>query len=300
MVKCRLGPDGIHLFDRSSGLNMLIDEASIAKDRWSQAPRQVSVALTNACELSCAYCYAPKNHAQLAPERLSAWMVELDDCGTLGVGFGGGEPTLYRHLPEICHFAVEQTSLAITMTTHGHRWDTDLVAQLRGAVHFVRVSLDGVGATYERLRRRSFTALRERIDLIRTAFPIGLNCVVNADTVGQLTQVAHLAAAHGASELLLLPEQRTGARAGLAPRVVSDLKAWVLAYEGPVPLAISEAGAAGLPTAVALKKEVGLRSYAHIDASGLARPTSYSTIGEPVVEDGVLAALRRLAARDAA
>lgn len=297
-MKCRLGPDGIHLFDRASGLNVLVDEVPIAEDRWSPAPRQVSIALTNACDLSCAYCYAPKHHARLDPERLSAWMLELDAGGTLGVGFGGGEPTLYRHLAELCTYAVERTSLAITMTTHGHRWNADLVARLRGAVHFVRVSVDGVHSTYERLRRRSFTDLRERIELIRSAFPIGLNCVVNSDTVGQLTHVADLAVAHGASELLLLPEQGTGARAGAPPKVISDMKAWVLAYDGPIPLSVSEAGAAGLPTAVALPMEVGLRSYAHIDASGLARSTSYSTFGEPVIEDGVLAALNRLSARN--
>ena len=81
--------------------------------------------------------------------------------------------------------------------------------------------------------------------------------------------------------------------------MVSALRTWVLTYAGPVPLAISAGGASGLPIAVALPKEEGLRSYAHIDATGLARPTSYSTIGS-ITEDGVLAALDRLAVRDAA
>ncbi len=299
-MKCRLGPDGVHFFDRSSGLNVLVDEVTVPEERWSPAPRQVSIAVTNACDLACAYCYAPKHHARLSPDRLRAWIAELDEAGTLGVGFGGGEPTLYRHLVEVCTFAAEQTRLAVTMTTHGHRWDADLIERLRGAVHFVRISVDGVEATYERLRRGSYDALRDRLDLISQAFPIGLNCVVNEDTVGQLTQVADLASAHGASELLLLPEQPTGARPGAAPEVVSALRTWVLAYAGPVPLAISAGETSGLPIAVALPKEVGLRSYAHIDATGSARTTSYSTIGEPVTEDGVLAALDRLALRDAA
>jgi hypothetical protein len=300
VVKRRLGPDGVHLFDRSSGLNVLVDEVTVPEERWSPAPRQVSIAVTNACDLACAYCYAPKHFARLSPDRLRAWISELDAAGTLGVGFGGGEPTLYRHLVEVCTYAAEQTRVAITMTTHGHRWTADLVDRLRGTVHFVRISVDGVGSTYERLRHRSYDALRDRLDLISGAFPIGLNCVVNEDTVGQLTQVADLAAAHGASELLLLPEQPTGARSGAATEVVSALRAWVLAYAGPVPLAISEGGASGLPVAVALPKEDGLRSYAHIDATGQARTTSFSTIGEPITEEGVLAALDRLAGRDAA
>ncbi|MCL8023780.1 radical SAM protein [Nocardioides bruguierae] len=260
----------------------------------------MSIALTNACDLACAYCYAPKHHARLSPDRLRAWITELDAAGTLGVGFGGGEPTLYRHLAEVCAFAADQTRMAVTMTTHGHRWDADLIERLRGAVHFVRISVDGVEATYERLRRRSFDALCDRLDLISQAFPIGLNCVVNEDTIDQLTQVAELASAHAASELLLLPEKATSARPGAAPEVVSALRTWVLAYAGPVPLAVSAGEASGLPTAVALPKEVGLRSYAHIDATGSARTTSYSTIREPVTEDGVLAAFDRLAVRGAA
>jgi hypothetical protein len=51
-LKVRTGPDGVHLFDRNSGLNVLFDEALVPKHRWSRAPRQVSIALTNACDLA--------------------------------------------------------------------------------------------------------------------------------------------------------------------------------------------------------------------------------------------------------
>jgi hypothetical protein len=53
--------------------------------------------------------------------------------------------------------------MAATFTTHAHRLDKALVAKLSGSVHFVRVSMDGVGATYEKLRGRPFDALRERL-----------------------------------------------------------------------------------------------------------------------------------------
>lgn len=60
-VKLRVGPDGLHLFDRRTGLNMLFDEIEAPEEQWSRAPRQVSIALTNACDLACSFCYAPKN-----------------------------------------------------------------------------------------------------------------------------------------------------------------------------------------------------------------------------------------------
>jgi hypothetical protein len=91
-IKTRLGPDGVHMFNRSSGINILFDEIAVPAARWSVAPRQVSVALTNACDLRCPYCYAPKHSANLNYDQVTGWLKELDDGGCFGVGFGGGDP----------------------------------------------------------------------------------------------------------------------------------------------------------------------------------------------------------------
>lgn len=52
-LKVRPGPSGLHIFDRETGLNILLDEVRVPLEGWAAAPRQVSVALTNACDLSC-------------------------------------------------------------------------------------------------------------------------------------------------------------------------------------------------------------------------------------------------------
>ena len=59
-IKVRSGPAGIQLFNRVTGLNILLDEIEIPPESWASAPRHVSIALTNACDLACPYCYAPK------------------------------------------------------------------------------------------------------------------------------------------------------------------------------------------------------------------------------------------------
>ena len=61
--KVRLSEAGMHLFDRISGLNILLDEVKVPAGQVSRAPRYLSVALTNACELRCVFCYAPKHAA---------------------------------------------------------------------------------------------------------------------------------------------------------------------------------------------------------------------------------------------
>jgi sulfatase maturation enzyme AslB (radical SAM superfamily) len=119
--KVRLCEAGVHLFDRVSGLNVLLDEVKVPTEQFSRAPRYLSVALTNACELRCAFCYAPKYAAALDMDRVAAWAVELDGAGCLGVGFGGGEPTAYRLFAQLCAQIAESTSMAVTFTTHGHR-----------------------------------------------------------------------------------------------------------------------------------------------------------------------------------
>lgn len=135
MIKVRTTMGGIHLFNRATGTNVLIDEIQPSPANLSQAPRQVSVALTNACDLACKYCYAPKYPAILPLEDLKRWLQDLDDHGTIGIGFGGGEPTLYPKLPELCEFATKETNLAVTLTTHAHRMSAKLLRALEGNIN---------------------------------------------------------------------------------------------------------------------------------------------------------------------
>src|SRR5260370_5889062 len=205
-MKVRHGSTGVHMFDRTSGLNMLFDEISVPPEDWSVAPRYVSFALTNSCELHCSYCFAPKIAARLPFALIKSWAQDLDSGGCFGVGFGGGEPTLYPDFASLCRELHEETRLAITMTTHGHRFSSDLARQLAGTVDFIRLSMDGVGRTYERLRGRPFAAFEDKLHVVRDTARFGINYVVNDDTIGDLPAAADFAFANGAKELLLLPQ----------------------------------------------------------------------------------------------
>src|SRR5690554_3805705 len=170
-MKSRIGPNGIHLFDRLSGLNVLLDELCLEEAVWSTSPRQVSIALTNVCDLHCAYCYAPKHKASLHSDQVITWLKELDSEGCMGIGFGGGEPTLHRDFVDICRRAAQETQLAVTFTTHGHHLTPQLVERLMGAIHFTRISVDGVGRTYEEQRGKPFASLLRGIESVATLSP---------------------------------------------------------------------------------------------------------------------------------
>lgn len=210
-MKFRISPNGVHLFDQLSGLNVLLDEFRPEEAVWSISPRQVSIALTNICDLHCAYCYAPKQNASLHTDQVLGWLKELDAEGCLGIGFGGGEPTLHPDFVDICKLAAGETQLAVTFTTHGHHLTPKLVERLKGSIHFARISVDGIGRTYEKQRGKQFASLLRGMESVATLSPFGINVVVNEHTVAELDAVSELAQEVGASELLLLPQQATAA-----------------------------------------------------------------------------------------
>jgi len=223
-----------------------------------------------------------------------SWLKELDTEGCLGIGFGGGEPTLHPDFVDICQRAAGETQLAVTFTTHGHRLTPRLVERLKGSIHFARISVDGIGHTYEQQRGKQFTDLLRGIESIATLSPFGINVVINGRTVAELEAIGELAQKVGASELLLLPQQATTSVISMDEEVGRTLQNWVLNYRGKVRLAVSEAGASGLPTCDPLPDERGLQAYAHVDASGMLRASSYSPVGVRIGNAGILSALERV------
>lgn len=272
-MKFRKGSDGLHLFERSSGLNCLIDEVVFPKNKWAKAPRFVSMALTNICDLSCRFCYAPKSNDFLTSKNVLAWSRQLDSNGCLCIGFGGGEPTLHRDFTTICREINKQTALGITFTTHGHHLDETLCDELDSSVNFVRVSMDGVGETYESIRKKSFSSLLAQLKLVSSKFNFGINYVVNDQTLPDLDRALDLIVDVGAQTLLLLPEHLNGY---VNPLIKKRLASWIKKSPRPINISVSENGVDDtLPIANPFNTEVGVNGYAHVTAKGEVSRTSF-------------------------
>lgn len=297
--RLRFGPAGFHAFNRTTGVNVLIDEIPIPASVYSRAPRQVSIALTNRCNLACAHCYAPKCRHELRYDDVTRWLAELDTNGTLGVAFGGGEPTLYPRFVQLCQHAAGETQLSVTFTTHGHNIDEAMADALRGSVHFIRVSMDGIGHTYESIRRRSFQDLLARMKLVRTIASFGVNFIVNEHTLPDLDEAVAVVADLGGCELLLLPQMATRRCSRIDDETLQGLRRWVEAYRGSLRLCINEGSAEGFRTCDPVAAERGLRAYAHVDAAGVLKPSSCHETGVPIGAEGLLSALDQLTASPA-
>ena len=142
------------LFDRLTGTNVLITSDE-TKDLKRAAPRMVQVALTNACNKTCSFCYRPL-------EAKSRWSFDdlmdlaraCDEWGVLELAFGGGEPTLFPRFAELLHCIWDETGLCPSFTTNGLRLTKELLRDIRGAYGQLQVSVydeDDTGAIIDLL-----------------------------------------------------------------------------------------------------------------------------------------------------
>lgn len=83
------------LFDRDTGVNQLFSGKETAHFRQI-APRSIQLALTNACNKTCDFCYRPlKARSQWSYDEVLDFFQFCDEWGVLEIALGGGEPTLF-------------------------------------------------------------------------------------------------------------------------------------------------------------------------------------------------------------
>jgi MoaA/NifB/PqqE/SkfB family radical SAM enzyme len=129
------------LFDRDTGRNVLVRGEETA-GRVQTAPRVVQMALTNACNKTCGFCYRPM-------EAKSAWSFDdvlafgemLSDWGVLELALGGGEPTVFPRFAELVRGLWSSTHLAVNFTTNGTRLTDELLDAIQGFTGQIQVSV---------------------------------------------------------------------------------------------------------------------------------------------------------------
>ena len=155
--------------------------------------------------------------------------------------------------------------------------------------------MDGIENTYETIRGRPFSALLDKFEIIRDISQFGINFLVNDLTCPDLDNAIELASKVGASEFLLIPELPSDKNSiAIDQETILRLRKWVSDYKGDISLSVSEAGRDLLPTCEAFPNELGLRAYAHIDASGYLKYSSFDKEGVMIENNDVMCALNKL------
>lgn len=276
-MKVRFEQRGIHFYDRVTGVHILADECCVPERLCSQAPSVVSIALTNVCDLNCDFCYAPKDEHSLDKDAVLDWCRELDSLGTLEVALGGGEPTLYRGLADLCHRIWEDTNLGISVTTNGHHLTPSLISQLVGTVSIIRISIDSVEPLYAKLRGRPLTPVLNAISYLAGQVPVGINTVINSFTLSTMNQMLQFVKEAGVIDWLLLPQVHNGGFV-LSANDWRRLEKWINDHWAKVDLSITAEAQEFIKCPFLFTSE-DQNDYAHISADYYLRKCSYELGG---------------------
>jgi MoaA/NifB/PqqE/SkfB family radical SAM enzyme len=291
-MKLRKESRGLHFYDRTTGLHILADEVRIPVEDRDEGPEVISIAVTNTCDLSCAFCYAPKTRHMLSVPEIVHWCRELDRLGTLEVAFGGGEPTLFPGLADACRTIWTETKLGISITTHGQLLNEQLCDSLKGFVSVVRVSMDAPEPLYSSIRGLPLARVIKNIRQMERRAPIGINTVVNTQTIGGLDELAVIVRDLGAVDWLLLPEIKNG-EFTLSDSEWHRLDHWIVSRSNSFNLRTTTNAKAHLTGPFLLDETP--EDYAHISANGYLRRCSYGSTGISLRDrPSMLNALREL------
>ena len=277
-IKCRVEANGLHFFDRITGEHLLIDEVKPQPCEYSLAPRTISIAITDDCDFNCDCCYVKKNNHYLSIDQILNIGVEFDRLGTLDIALGGGEPTLHPDLVKICERLWNQTSLGISITTHGYHLTKELVKNLIGIVSIRRVSIDGIDPIYSKLRGIPIKIIEEKLSLLKGVIPFGVNTVVNSQTINGLDALLDFAIKKGAMELLLLPMIKDG-EFELTEIEWTKLDKWIIDNFQKIPLRVLTSAKNKLSGPFLFNNTIWDNDYAFITANLELQNNSYEANG---------------------
>lgn len=129
------------LFDRYTGTNILL-EGNEFSSCIRQAPRTLLIAITNACNLTCSFCYRDlSSRSQWDAESLLSFLKEVDEWGVLEVALGGGEPLVFPKFTWLIEKVFAETGLCLNFTTNGTRLTDDFLSDISGLYGQIKLSI---------------------------------------------------------------------------------------------------------------------------------------------------------------
>ncbi len=182
---------------------------------------------TRRCNIACAHCYSvsgPTAREELPLELLSGC---LDDAARLGyrqLAVSGGEPLLYRPLPDLLARARE-LGMVTTITSNGmlltaRRWEP--LAEL---VDVLAISIDGTPEEHDAIRRcdGAFARTTANLGVVRSSrTPFGFIFTLTQHNADSLEFVIRLAAEEGARSVQVHPLTAVGRAAETMPHALPD------------------------------------------------------------------------------
>lgn len=180
-----------------------------------RTPDQVTISITEECPNRCAHCALPNsgNKLRLEPQTVKDLISQILEMGTTLVIFDGGEPTLYRELPELVA-AVDDRAIS-TIFTSGAGFTAALARRLKDAgLYAVNVSLDSpIRSEHDGMRGREGVfddAMQAIENALAAGLLVDLYVVLRRENMHELQLFYDLARRMGAHELTFFEVVSTG------------------------------------------------------------------------------------------
>jgi MoaA/NifB/PqqE/SkfB family radical SAM enzyme len=180
-----------------------------------RTPDQVTISITEECPNRCAHCALPNsgNRLHLTPEVVKDLIEQVLEMGTTLVIFDGGEPALYRELPELVS-AVDDRAIS-TLFTSGAGFTSSLAVKLKEAgLYAVNVSLDSpIEEEHDLMRGRDgvFSEAMQTVRFCRDAgLLVDIYVVLRRENMVHLERFHDLARRMDANELTFFEVVSTG------------------------------------------------------------------------------------------
>lgn len=156
----------------------------------------VSFHIVKPCNMKCKFCYATfedfKVDKQLSLDEVYDILVKLTNAGLKKITFAGGEPLLYKNLPEAIQFA-KDIGLTTSIITNGSFLTREWITRLAHDLDWIGISVDSLNPeTNQKIGRvnKINPDYYKLVDLIRE-FPkikLKINTVVNRYNEGESLQ----------------------------------------------------------------------------------------------------------------
>lgn len=151
--------------------------------------------LVKPCNMRCAFCYATFEDLHvgrpLALAEVRKVIDRLAEGGVQKVNFAGGEPLLFKALPEAIRYAHE-SGMATSIITNGSLLTTAWMASVQGVLGWIGVSVDSLhpetNARIGRVSRLQPDYLALAQEIRGMGFRFKVNTVVNRHNQGESMQ----------------------------------------------------------------------------------------------------------------
>jgi heme d1 biosynthesis radical SAM protein NirJ len=155
--------------------------------------------LVRRCNLACKHCYSISGNVDFSGELSTAEVIRvMDDLKAFGVPvliLSGGEPLMRRDLFDITARA-KALRFYVGLSTNGTLIDAGIARRIRGAGYdYVGISLDGIGATHDRFRRKpgAYRAALNGLRMLRDlGVKVGVRFTMTADNAAELPAMLDL------------------------------------------------------------------------------------------------------------